>query len=113
MTAQKDLVAPLRWGIVDTGGIATRQWFASNAANRLFSPRARRPALLDLGVNPVSFASMVLGTHDRIAAQRESACPGETLAIMDTIDAVRAQGGFAPLADTDTNGRPTTGADER
>jgi hypothetical protein len=113
MTAQNDLVALIRWGIVGTGGIATRAVVPLERGEPLVLPGARRPALLDLGVNPVSFASMVLGTPDRIAAQRQSACPWEPLAIMDTIDAIRAQGAFAPLADTDTNGRPSTGADER
>jgi predicted dehydrogenase len=38
------------------------QWFAPDPAHRLFAPELGGGALLDLGVYPLSFASMVLGT---------------------------------------------------
>jgi predicted dehydrogenase len=44
------------------------QWFAEDRASRLFAPELGGGALLDLGVYPVSFASMVLGTPNRITA---------------------------------------------
>jgi predicted dehydrogenase len=44
------------------------QWFAEDPNFRLFSPELGGSAMLDLGVYPVSFASMLLGTPSRMAA---------------------------------------------
>jgi len=44
------------------------QWFAKDPAFRLFAPELGGGALLDLGVYPVSFASMVLGAPERIVS---------------------------------------------
>ena len=52
------------------------QWFAEDAGFRLFAPELGGGALLDLGVYPVSFASMILGTPRRIVSMSDPAFTG-------------------------------------
>jgi len=52
------------------------QWFAEDAEFRLFAPELGGGALLDLGVYPVSFASMLLGTPSRIVSMSDPAFTG-------------------------------------
>jgi predicted dehydrogenase len=52
------------------------QWFAEDPEFRLFAPELGGGALLDLGVYPVSFASMILGAPSRIVAISDPAFTG-------------------------------------
>ena len=52
------------------------QWFAEDPDFRLFAPELGGGALLDLGIYPVSFASMVLGSPNRIVALSDPAFTG-------------------------------------
>lgn len=52
------------------------QWFEEDPASRLFAPELGGSALLDLGVYPVSFASMLLGAPSRVLAMIDPAFAG-------------------------------------
>ena len=52
------------------------QWFPEDPEFRLFAPSLGGGALLDLGVYPISFAQMVLGTPSRVTAVSDPAFTG-------------------------------------
>ena len=52
------------------------KWFEEDLTSRLFAPELGGSALLDLGVYPVSFASMLLGAPARVVAMVDAAFTG-------------------------------------
>jgi predicted dehydrogenase len=76
MVALRELLSSGELGDLRTVVADHGQWFARDAAHRLFAPALGGGALLDLGVYPVSFASMVLGTPARVLALSDPAFTG-------------------------------------
>jgi predicted dehydrogenase len=70
------LIADGALGEIVTVSADHGQWFAKDPDFRLFAPELGGGALLDLGVYPVSFASMLLGTPSTIMALIEPAFTG-------------------------------------
>ncbi len=65
----RQLLADGALGDIETVSADHGQWFAPDPTHRLYDPHAAGGALLDLGIYPVSLASMVLGTPGRITAR--------------------------------------------
>ena len=70
------LVAEGALGEIVTVSADHGQWFAKDPEFRLFAPELGGGALLDLGVYPVSFASMLLGAPSTIVALIDPAFTG-------------------------------------
>lgn len=68
VVAIRELIANDALGEIVTVEADHGQWFEKDPTSRLFAPELGGGALLDLGVYPVSFASMILGTPSRITA---------------------------------------------
>jgi predicted dehydrogenase len=72
----RDLVAKGTLGRIVAFEADHGKWFEQDPAMRLFAPELGGSALLDLGVYPVSFASMLLGSPQRITALVDPAFTG-------------------------------------
>ena len=68
VVAVRELLAEGALGEIVSVSADHGQWFVKDPTSRLFAPELGGGALLDLGVYPVSFASMVLGTPSRVTA---------------------------------------------
>ena len=76
VVAVRDVIASGRLGEIVLVTAEHGQWFEKDPAFRLFAPELGGGALLDLGIYPVSFASMVLGTPDHVTAVSDPAFTG-------------------------------------
>ncbi len=76
MVQVREVLASGRLGDIVLVTAEHGQWFPEDAEHRLFAPSLGGGALLDLGIYPVSFASMVLGTPTRITAVSDPAFTG-------------------------------------
>jgi predicted dehydrogenase len=93
MVRLREVLAAGTLGQVVTVTADHGQWFESDAEHRLFAPVLGGGALLDLGIYPVSFASMVLGTPDVVTARSTKAFTGvdaQTSVILDHVGGPQA-----------------------
>lgn len=72
----RELLAAGRLGEVRSVTAEHGQWFEKDPNFRLFAPGLGGGALLDLGIYPLSFASMVLGAPTRVTAVSDMAFTG-------------------------------------
>lgn len=76
VVALRDIIASGRLGEIVSFEADHGKWFNLDPGFRLFSPELGGGAVLDLGVYPISFASMLLGRPERITALIEPAFTG-------------------------------------
>jgi predicted dehydrogenase len=76
MVRVRELLASRALGDVREVIADHNQWFARDPSFRLFDPALGGGALLDLGIYPVSFASMVFGAPTRVTAVSDRAFTG-------------------------------------
>ena len=115
MAAVRDVLASGRLGDVVLVTAEHGQWFERDPAFRLFAPELGGGALLDLGIYPVSFASMVLGTPTRVTAVSDTAFTGvdaQTSVVLRD-DAGRHAVLTTTLSAATTNGAAINGTEER
>jgi predicted dehydrogenase len=72
----REVIAEGRLGDIRSVVADHGQWFAPDPDHRLFAPVLGGGALLDLGVYPVSFASMIFGTPTKTTAVSDPAFTG-------------------------------------
>jgi predicted dehydrogenase len=89
----RELLAQGRLGDLRTVVAEHGVWFDYDPAHRLFDPHLGGGALLDLGVYPVSFASMVFGTPSSVQATAQfgrTGVDGQTAVVLKYEDGRQA-----------------------
>lgn len=89
----REILASGVLGTITTVVADHSQWFEGDPAHRLFAPELGGGALLDLGIYPVSFASMVLGTPSRVLALSSPTSTGvdaQTSIVLEHADGAHA-----------------------
>lgn len=76
MVALRELLKSGRLGELVSLEADHGQWFAHDPSHRLFAPELGGGAVLDLGVYPISFASMIFGRPSEIVSRVEPAFTG-------------------------------------
>ena len=115
MAAVRDVLASGRLGDLVLVTAEHGPWFEKDPAFRLFAPELGGGALLDLGIYPVSFASMVLGTPTRVTAVSDTAFTGvdaQTSVVLRD-DAGRHAVLTTTLSAATTNGAAINGTEAR
>ena len=115
MAAVRDVLASGRLGDLVLVTAEHGQWFEKDPAFRLFAPELGGGVLLDLGIYPVSFASMVLGTPTRVTAVSDTAFTGvdaQTSVVLRD-DAGRHAVLTTTLSAATTNGAAINGTEAR
>ncbi|MEW9527325.1 Gfo/Idh/MocA family protein [Microbispora sp. NPDC049125] len=89
----RDLLAQGRLGELRMLTAEHGQWFRRDPAHRMFDPHLGGGALLDLGVYPVSFASMVFGAPSSVLASAQfgdTGVDGQTAVLLQYEQGVQA-----------------------
>jgi predicted dehydrogenase len=72
----REIIATGRLGEIRSVVADHGQWFAKNPDHRIYAPVLGGGALLDLGVYPISFASMIFGKPSTVTAVSDKAFTG-------------------------------------
>jgi predicted dehydrogenase len=111
----REVIAEGRLGEIRSVVADHGQWFAPNPDHRLFAPVLGGGALLDLGIYPISFASMILGTPMKTTAVSDPAFTGvdAQTTVISQYEGGRQSISFTTLETRSANQACITGTDAR
>lgn len=111
----RELIAEGRLGEIRSVIADHGQWFPKNPDHRIFAPILGGGALLDLGVYPLSFASMIFGKPSTILAVSDKAFTGvdAQTTIVSQYEGGRQSVSFTTLETRSANQASINGTDAR